>query len=266
MVLTSVFDASSYKIYLNFRVQEKRGNLSELAKIAGCHPSYLSRVLSEEIHLTQDHAHRLCQHWQFETAEREYFLALVDWERAADPDLRKYLSQKISALKATHENLKNRMTRKDATEEQKSLVYHSSWTWAAIHFLTSIPGFHSVDSISKKLHLAPELVQSVLKRLHEQGLVDKKNQKYFYSSSTAHIDRGSPVLSLFHNNWRQQSVMDAQNPASAGIHFTNIQTISKKDLEEFKSRLTDLIQKFGTIGNKSDPETLAVMTFDLWNF
>ena len=106
----SVFSFSTYKAIMAHHLlgATHRGELTRAAKVLGCQRSYLSRVISESLHLTPDHAFNLANFFKINHSEREYFLNLVE---TADPHLRR--EEQIEWLKrldAEHENLRAALT------------------------------------------------------------------------------------------------------------------------------------------------------------
>jgi uncharacterized protein (TIGR02147 family) len=259
-----IYEFTRYKDYLRGRVAEARGNLKVFSEAAGCQPSYLSRVCSSKIQLTQDHAFRLCRHWGFDSDERQYFMDLVDMERAADPGLRDAINSRIRAAQAKHANLQARTSRTTADQVQTSSIYHSQWTYAAIHFLTSTLAYTTVHEISQRLWLPEAVVSDVLSALMEWGFVRKQGQKYLFATGASHIPKNSPALPMFHSNWRTKAVQDSQNPTNDGLHFTNIQTVSRSDLERLKQIAAQFVQTTAEIAGPSQPEELVVITCDVF--
>ena len=58
------------------------GYQRQLSEAAGCHTSYLSQVLADKAQLTPDHAAGLAVFWQWNETASEYFLTMVQLERA----------------------------------------------------------------------------------------------------------------------------------------------------------------------------------------
>lgn len=261
---SQVYEFTKYKDYLRLRISEVRGNLTVFAEAAGCQPSYLSRVCSSKIQLTQDHAFRLCRHWGLDAEERQYFMDLVDMERAADPGLREAIHLRVRTAQARFANLQARTSRSTADQVQTSSIYHSQWTYAAIHFLTSTKAYTTAREISQRLWLPEAVVNDVLQGLVEWGFVRKQGQRYLFETGASHIPRNSPSLPMFHSNWRVKAVQDAQNPANEGLHFTNLQTVSQTDFERLKQIAAQFVQTTSEVAGPSSPEELVVITCDVF--
>ena len=73
------------------------GFKTELARAAGCTPSYLSQVVSGKPELTPDQAVAIADFLRLGPTETEFFLILVDQSRAGTPRLKSYLQKKLES-------------------------------------------------------------------------------------------------------------------------------------------------------------------------
>lgn len=118
--------------------------------------SYLSRIISEELRLTPDHAFNLAKFWNLDSDQRDYFLALVDFERAGDPDYCAFVKSKITAAKKKYESVQERTARTALSLDAHQATYFSSWIWSAVHFLTSIPKYQAEEALAERVGLRKE--------------------------------------------------------------------------------------------------------------
>src|SRR5262249_10109682 len=121
----NIYEFETYKDYLKFRIAEedpKWGLMTRLASAAGCLRPYISRVLSTECHLTPSQAFGLAQYWNLDDDESEYFLALLEIERAASVPYRQHLQQKLSSAKKRNESLTHIVNRKAAQVDQQDVT------------------------------------------------------------------------------------------------------------------------------------------------
>jgi uncharacterized protein (TIGR02147 family) len=209
----SLFNYHDYKDFLKMKINSPegaRGYIRKLAAAASCQTSYLSTVLHSYHHLTPDHACGLCQFWNFTESETDYFLLLVDYSRCGTVILRDRLKRKIKSIQTERENLSKRLDRQSLPAAIDEAVYYSSWVWSALHILTSINEYQSVESIANRLQLPPEYVLTCLTKLEKLELVKNVKQKWIHSSASIHIPRESPLVAIHHNNWRQKAVLHSQ--------------------------------------------------------
>jgi plasmid maintenance system antidote protein VapI len=262
---SSIFGHSSYKSIMKarLRAQGQRGALSRAAEALRCQRSFLSRIMNSKMQLTPDLAFKLCLHWKFSLNEREYFQTLVEHERAVDPIYAAFLREKIAAMRQAHESLSERAKRPAPTSSH-DLAYFSGWNWTAIHFLTSIHEFQTVDAISNRLSLSKESVIACLEQLKAWGFVSKSGNRWEYKGGEYHLPKDSPLVILHHQNWRYKAVMDAQKANPEHIHFTNVHTISRAALPLLKERLLAFISETNELMKSSNEEDCVVLLCDLF--
>jgi uncharacterized protein (TIGR02147 family) len=266
MKTKSVFEFGSYKTFMAYMLSSKsrRGQLTRAAEALQCQRSYLSRVISENLHLTPDHAFKLSKFFGLNATEREFFQALVDLERAGDPEYRSHLKQKVAEMKKRHESIQERTARTHLSIDALQASYFSSWAYSAIHFLTSIPEYQTIEAIGARLSLRPEFVLSCLQQLQKQQFVEERGKKWIYKSGEFHVAKDSPLVVLHHQNWRARAVIDAQDFGSNGVHFTAVQTVSHEDFTRLKEMLLQFISDLSQVTGPSKPEEGVAITFDFF--
>jgi uncharacterized protein (TIGR02147 family) len=266
MMENSIFHFDSYRQFMFSRLsaEGKRGQLSKAAASLGCQASFLSRVINEELHLTPDHSYKLARFWSLAGDEMTYFLKLVEWERAGDPEFQSFLKKQLQDLKKKNLDVGTRTQRKDKTFEGLSTKYFSSWIHGAIHFLTCVPEYQTVASLSKRLALPDKLVKEVLADLQQMSFIEKKGERWIYQSGEFHLDRTSPLVVLHHQNWRQRAVIDAQAFDPQSFHYTTILTLSKKDIAKIHAMIADTVAEIQRIAGPSHPEDEVILTCDFF--
>src|SRR5690606_33784385 len=127
--------------------------------------------------------------------------------RAGTQELREFIRDEIREVHEKRKNLKDRLAIKESLNDANQHIYYSSWTYAAIHILTSIPEFQTVDKIVEKLSISRERVQENLAFLTETGLVREQGGRYEIGTTRIHLDADSLHIRRHHYNWRSQSVI-----------------------------------------------------------
>lgn len=261
-----LYSYNSYKSIMDDRLlgSEKRGQLSRASEYLNCQRSYLSRVISDKEHLTPDQAYLICQFWKLTTSEREYFITLVDYERAGHPEFKSFLKAKIIEMKKKYESIQERTQRQSFVTDNLQLQYFSSWISCALQFLTMIPQLQTVQALSERLSLKPQIVSDYLSQLQKQDLVEFKNNKWINKSNNFHLPKESPLVVLHHQNWRNRATLDAQNIQSDHIHFTGVYTVSITDYHRIKEMLLSFIADTNLLVGPSECEEGIALTCDLF--
>lgn len=264
----NIFEYDSYKAFLKSHIETHRrpGLIAELAKIAGCDRTYLSQVLNGKVHLTSDHAINLAESMGLSEAEQNYFLLMVLNDRAASAEAKDRLKKKMQKL--ADENLvltkkiKSREIPGELPEELKA-KYYSSWYFGAIHILTCIPEYQSIEAISRLLKMDRKHIEEVLLKLVEMKLVEKSGERFLHTGNNLHIPSYSPLTSINHLNWRLRGV--EKSSADAGIHYTTTFAVSAKDTQRLRSQLLDFIEKQRSMIHKSGSEEVFTFCCDLYS-
>lgn len=266
----NIFDFLGYKQFLSVFLKmnnSQRGLSKEMAKAAKCQPSYLSQVMRKgsKIQLTPDQAFGISQLLLLSPKERDYFLYLVDFERASTKDLKDMLSEKIRSLQKTSLDIGNMLERPRVENQELLVKFYSSWIYSYAHILTSIPEFQTTESISKKVNLSVEATINLMVELENMGLVNRERGAWVHSGKQLHVDAESVLVGNHHNNWRQQALLDAQlRNSAASIHFSGVYSISKLDFSKIKSQILDCLKNVNLAALNSGTEEVVVYCCDFF--
>jgi len=101
-----------------------RGQLQKIALHLGVHPTFMSQVLKAQKNLGQDQAFLLSEYLGFSPLETEFFMALVQYERAGNHRLKKHLKLKLNGIRVKAKEIKNVLPdNKELKEEDKARFY-----------------------------------------------------------------------------------------------------------------------------------------------
>ena len=261
----SIFSTDSYReVVLNWVKDQPHGVLSRMAEALQCQNSHLSRVLNGHLHFVLDQAYAMSEFLNLGSDETDYFMSLVEFERSANPRYKTKLVQKMKSLKRRQENLSERFQLERIGEIQKEAVYYSSWMYSAIHILTTIPAYQEEGAISERLSLSLPLVRSVLSQLEQFGLVKKAGAKWKTTSEFIHLPKASPMNSVQNGNWRSRAVLKSQDYGADDLHYTVVQSLSRKDFEVVKQLFLDVLSKYKKVADPSKEEELACLCLDFF--
>lgn len=261
------YSYNDYRAYLKAAIaarKESWGLVTRLAQAASCQRPYLSKVLKGEAQLTPAQAYGIAKFLKLSADATEYFLLLLELERAGTKEYREHVEQKLRRSKREHEDISRRVNREMRTLDMGELSYYSSWQWSAVHILVSIPEYRTVDKIASRLELPKELVKSILYQLEQRNRVVQKGSEWFFAGQEEHISKNSPLVSLHHGNWRARAILDSQMPARDSLHYTAIQSVSRSDYQRIKDLFLELIEKSSQIAGPSKEEELVCMMCDVF--
>lgn len=261
-----IFTYQSYKDYLKDTIEVLgRGSISKIAESARCNRTYLSQCLSTKVQLTPDHILGISEYLKLNELEQDYFLLLLLYERSALKNARSLIKQKMLKLIQADLVLSQKISEKgdsDQLTSQQKNIYYSSWKYAAIHTLTSISDYQTIQSITKKTRLPEQEVTVVLKELHGMGLIQFNNGKWIHNFKNIHIPVGSSMTVQNHLNWRLKSVEDVNNKNA--IHYTTLFSLSENDWKDLQAQLIKYIDKQRDFIHDSGAEEMYCFCCDLF--
>ncbi|MCX6123309.1 MAG: DUF4423 domain-containing protein [Proteobacteria bacterium] len=263
-----IFSFNSYKKYLNSLVSSPdapSGARSKLARACGCHLSYLSRVLAGKGHLTTDQGLSLCAHYGFSDRETEYFLLLLEYEKVASVESRKFFKIKIEQHQRSQEDFSSRYDAAALSQTADETLYYSAWYWSAIHVLACCDGVHSVADIASRLSLQKDLVSFCLGKLEEMSLLQKIEGGWKNASRFRHLPKGSPLNAMNHSNWRQKAILDSQVNSTESIHYSSVQSLSRQDFERFRALVFSFIDSARDLVKSSGKDEIYCLNCDLFS-
>lgn len=215
-------------------------------------------------HLTAEHAVALANHWGLSELEAEYFVELVNLERAGTPVLKKHIEKRLEKLRRDHEDLSKRFQEISVISDRDAAIYYSGWQYVAIHYLLSIPQFQTLEAIARRLSCSEDLVRKTLAALQEMGLVNTDGLRWKMNGRSYHLPRDSQFTQINHGNWRSRAVQNAfeQNPRD--IHYTSVGSIALADVEKIRQLTLDYIDKGRAAMGDSGAEELFCMSCDFF--
>ncbi len=265
----NIFSTFDYKKFLRAQVDahgSEYGYKSKLAEAAGCQKSFFSQVLNSHVHLTPEQALGLAKYWKLLPRERDYFLGLVNYGRAGTEELANHLKEKLVELKRETENLTKRYSSPNLSARTDfAAIYYSSWHYAAIHILVTIPQFQTPPKIAKRLHLPDSFVLEVLRQLQKIEVVTKKSDGSWQATSKSlHIGRDSVFNSMNHAHWRQRASESSLQNKPESVHYTGVYSMSLDDLTKLRETIFELIDRSRQLVAPSPEEELVCMNCDLF--
>ena len=264
----SVFEYQDYKRYVLDWIAKRplagRGEKSRIAESIHCQLAYVSQIFSGSAQLSLEQAEALNGFLNHSDDEAEYFLQLVQLERAGTPDLRKRIKRRIKEILQKRLVLKNRLQFEKKLNNEDQMTYYSAWYYAAIHMALAIPEFRSRNSLARAFGLRPSIISKVLDFFVERGLAEENKGEYRIGDVRIHLDSESPMISKHHLNWRMQAMQSLEKEGSHDLHYSSVITVSEADLPRVRETLVKAIESVRSVVRPSVDETLFCYSIDLF--
>jgi uncharacterized protein (TIGR02147 family) len=264
----TLFDFNSYREYLRSEFPtrgEKRGGRVKLAEFIGVQKAFLSAVLNGKLGLNLEQALRVSQYLGHRKEEREYFLLLVQEDRAGSNDLKTYFRDQINKFILLRTEIQERIAVREALAEKDQMIYYSSWYYTAIHMCLMISHLQTPDAISKYLGLSRDLVIEILEFFSSSGLAKRVGSTYQAGPARLHIPADSPFVQKHHANWRLQALHSIERRKKDDLHYSLVMSISADGMRKIREILTQSIESSEVILQESKDEGVYALTIDLFD-
>ncbi|MBO9668769.1 MAG: TIGR02147 family protein [Bdellovibrio sp.] len=265
---SSIYEYRDYKDYFLDLIESnpatRRGMRKELSEAIGCQVSHITNVLSGAGHFSQEQAEAAARFFGLSSLETEFVLLLVQYNRAGTSSLKSFYEKILNEKQVKCTSLKSTLEMPDSLQQQDEALYYSSWQFAAVHVLVSIPEFQNREAIAKKLELPIARVDEILAFLCEKGLIAKEGTRFKILRALIHLDKSSPLISKHHSNWRLKSMQSMEYNAEEKVHYSSVFSVSKKDYPRVQELLKKSLSESMKVIAKSPEEELAVICVDLF--
>jgi uncharacterized protein (TIGR02147 family) len=264
----NIFSSKSYRDVITaylVKHEGQRGYRAILAEAAGCQRAYLSQVMRGDAHLTADHAVGLALFWELNDVATEYFLNLVQYERASQKKARKFFLEKLERIRAKQHDVAQHIAPNHREWHNAPMVYYSNWLYSAIHVLLSIKELQTEPALAAKLQQPVNVIRALLSTLQELGLVQHSKGRWGVTERSLHITKDAPGYFPYFTQWRMNAMQAFQRAPNAGIHYTALHALSLEDATKVREEILQLIQKTRRIVEPSLEETAIVVAIDCFD-
>jgi uncharacterized protein (TIGR02147 family) len=243
---------------------EHRGMRASLARKLGCQPSFISVVLNGPSHFSVEHALVIAEYLAMNGEETRFFLLLVQKERAGSEHYRRHILAEMNRIQKNREKVSERLKVKIELNQEAQATYYSSWLYAAIHVMTSVPALQTVEALSTHLHLSPALIKGFLESLETMGLVAHSGGRYIITSLRIHLGRDSPLLAQHHINWRLRAMQNLDGRSESLLQYSSVISLSQKDALRIKEVMVKALEQQESILKHSKEEAVYSLAIDFF--
>ena len=266
----NITDYTDYKQFLKDKITSfpKRGHgLSrKLALHLDVNSVVVSQVISGSKHFTVEQALKVGEFFFLTDMEKEFFLLLIQKERAGTADLKKFFQKKIEKLQSDAKTLQGRHASDRELDETQKAQFYSNWFYSGIRIITSIPGKQTPHKIAEHFHMTENQVRDVLDFLLRVGLVVESNGVFTVGPRFTMITRESPFVNNHRRNWRLKALEHLNSPALDTVHISAPYSISASDYEWVHKKIMTLIEESSKKISQGNPEHLACLNIDWFRF
>lgn len=264
--MLSIYDFENYKAFTKMWVSQRpnngRGLFLKMAQHLRVHPTLISQVFKGPKDLTLEQGALLAQFMKLDDRELEYYVSLLERDRAGERALRDLCDSRLKKLKIQAQLIINRVADTNEIPEEYRQQYYSSWEYAAVRVAISIPSCQTREGLVRKLNITATRLDEILSFLLKIRIITEEDQKLKLGPSIIHLKKDAPLISKHHSNWRISAMNRHANLSEDELSFSAPLTISKSDAELIKAMLLKLTEEISKTVKATKPEEVYCLNFD----
>ena len=265
----TIFEFTDYKKFVLHTIESNpelgRGSVKKIAESLRVHPSLISQILKGLKDFNPEQANDVATFLGLDEEATEYFLCLVEIERAGTAKLKTFLTNKrdrmIRLAKAVQDasDGDDFLKRKNVADR-----LYSYWYYSAIHLLSQIPKYQSVDAMAAYLKLPVPTIQEAVQVLSELGMIAVETGRVI-SGASSWADADQLHAKRFHMNWRLKAI-DRLNIEGTHEDFVTLPVaLSGADRERLREMILEFADKVRETADPAGADKLSVVTIDLFD-
>lgn len=264
----SIFKSSDYRQFIRQTVQGfphgGRGEWARLAEHLNVNATMISQVLSGAKDFSIEQAQKVGLFFGLQKMELDYFILLVQIERAGTHELKTYYKEKQNELKKSALQMANRIPITRPLTDLERSIFYSSKFYSAIHLYCSLDEGATVESLGQRFKLSRNRILEILQFLVSTQLCRHSDGRYFMDRQSTHVEKGSPFLLKHHSNWRLEAAQKSEQLTDEELMFTANVSLSKEDFALIRETMVNTIQKVLAKVKDSPAEEIANLNIDFF--
>lgn len=264
--MKSLFEFEEYRGFIKYRFSHSpkkgHGQPKRLADHLGIHTTLVSQILLGKKSFTQDQAALAAEFLNLSELETEYFVSLVNWDRAGNNANKKLIRRQMDQIRKKSDELANRVQVAKALSEEERAIFYSNWMYSAVRQMTAFPEVNSIEKIAEQLQLPRSRVIAVIEFLLKCGLVGGTDGEYFVGPASTHIPASSPLSRVHHRNWRERSLPAMDQDLAENVFFSTPMTLSRKDSDVVRKMIVQFMEEIYKVVDPSPSQTLRCLNID----
>lgn len=261
-----LFEFKNYKQLILSHIQtlpkNGHGQFNRLAQHLRVHSTMISHIFNGDKNLTSDQAYGVCDYFGFTEIQTDYFLLLVEQDKAANHKLKNYYDKKLAEIRKKAQSVSEHLPQDHVFSEEDKATFYSQWYYSGVRLLSAIPEYRKIDAISDYFGLSKKKISEILEFLVRTGLCKVKNGEFIYGPTRTHVEAESPLANRHHINWRLKAIEQLERMEPDELVFTSPVVIEKKDAIKIRKLILEFLQNADRAFEKSGSEELFCLNVD----
>jgi uncharacterized protein (TIGR02147 family) len=267
--MAQIYQAKGYREYLREELDSPalgRGARSRLADHLGVGLSLISIVLAGKQNFSLEHAFRITEFLGLGPRESEYFILLVQWERAGSENLRHLFHTQILRIQKEMSRVTARAPKTERTVGKDELLeYYGSWDHSAVHMCLRNPATQDYASIGKRLGIDLARVKKSIAVLEKIGFIQRKKGRFVVVDQHFHFGEHSPALRMLHLNSRNAAIRSLDDEKKSDLHYSVLVSADSDSRRKLRELLLELVGKTQELFQHAKDEELFALNLDLFD-
>ncbi len=266
----SIFKYQNFRKFLR-SIQDElpnggRGTVTQWAKVIRVTPALMSQILIGNKSMSLEMVDHLSTHLQLSEKEKDYFVLLVEFDRAGTKSLKDYFLKKIVHMQDESRYLKNQI--QDITElsAEVKAIYYSQWIYAGIRNLVACSKIANIDTITEELNLPRETVANVIDFLVKHQLIIPAKQGWAPGPQSTFVPADSPLVYKHHQHWRLKGIQQMDLRSKEDLFYSSPMSLSEDLAKDLRSRIVKVIQDFQKDIGPSESQVVRCLNIDWFEY
>lgn len=265
----SIFNYSQVSDFLRNHIATKpkngRGELTRLAHAINVSPSLMTLIVQGQRLPTEEQGILLCEYCGFTELETDYFMLVLQRERAGSKTLEKFWSRKLQEAKERSHRMIERIPETATLDELTLARFYSHPVHLAICLFTGLDlKGKNLDEIANRFSLERKEAFEILSFLVSKGICIEENERYLPGHSRTHLPENSSFIAQHHTNWRFQAIQQSRKISRSELMFSGPVSLSREDFELLREEMAQFIQNFLKKVHQSEAEEIACFNLDFF--
>jgi uncharacterized protein (TIGR02147 family) len=267
--MTDVFKEINYRSFLRKAFPQSglgRGQRKALATHLRCQTSFISLVLTDRVHMSEDLLYQAGHFLKLRPDELRFLMLTYHHERAAHPQLKRYYRDQMTEILQARSQVQERIKANQNVPPEVQARYYSSHVYALVHTAVMNSRLRQVESLSKELNLSPGRVEEILGFLLEWGFIKRDAGEYRTGLTRLHLPEESPFIHQHHRSWHLEAMGAMTNANKKNLNYSGVLSISEKDADQVREILLETIEKIEKLVAPSEDEELIGLVMDFFPY
>lgn len=266
----SIYKFQSYKKFIQSWVQtlpkSGHGFYRKLALKLNVSSTLMSQIFHGEKQISLELAFDVATEMGLNNREVEYFVLLVEFERAGTQSLRELFLKKIKSIQQENKKLEKKIHADVEVNEITKSVFYSDWLYSAVRNFIAIEQYADLNHLSDRLRISPQQLREVIDFLVQNGFCVRHEGRLKVGPQKTFISNDSPWVQQHHKNWRIKALEKMPYKQSQNLFYTGPMSMSTEVAEKVRDEISEFLEKVYRWVGPSSSDTVRCLNIDWFEY